>query len=90
MQCPFSEEKKQNSYFMLFDRIPQRELLKEVETISYENEEVIIKNDCLYFYSAKGYGNAKFNMNFFERKLKVIGTARNYNTMVKLLSLSAE
>jgi hypothetical protein len=29
-------------------------------------------------------------MNAYERKLKIIGTARNYNTMVKLLSLSVE
>ena len=87
---PYSELEKQKSYFIMFDRIPKIELLKEVESISYENEEVIIKKDCLYFYSSKGYGNAKFNMATFERKLKVIGTARNYNTMVKLLSLSSD
>jgi uncharacterized protein (DUF1697 family) len=87
---PFSELEKQKSYFILFDKIPKIELLKEVGSISYENEEVVINKDCLYFYSSKGYGNAKFSMAAFERKLKVIGTARNYNTMVKLLSLSSD
>jgi len=58
--------------------------------ISHENEKVIIKNDCLYFYNDAGFGQARFNMNTFERKLNVVGTARNYNTMVKLVSLCAE
>lgn len=87
---PFSKDKKENSYFIMLNKIPGRELLKEVESISFENEEVIIKKDALYFHSSAGYGNAKFNMTVYERKLKVFGTARNYNTMVKLLSLSAD
>lgn len=87
---PFSNEIKEKSYFIMLNKAPKKELLKEVESISYENEEVIIKNDALYFHSSTGYGNAKFNMNTYERKLKVVGTARNYNTMLKLLSLSSE
>lgn len=88
--CPFSDELKEQSYFIMLNKTPNKELLKEVKSISYENEIVIIKEDVLYFHSAAGYGKAKFNMNTYERKLKVIGTARNFNTMVKLLSLSAE
>ncbi|WP_111309359.1 DUF1697 domain-containing protein [Confluentibacter sediminis] len=88
--CPFSKEKKENSYFIILNKIPETSLLKEVDKIPYENEEVVIKNDCLYFYCSTGYGKTKFNMNTYERKLKVIGTARNYNTMLKLLSLSTE
>ena len=88
--CPFPKEKKDNSYFIVLNTIPKRDLLKEVEAISFENEEVIIKNDALYFHSSIGYGKSKFNMNIYERKLKVTGTSRNYKTMVKLLSLSAD
>ena len=88
--CPFSEEKKKDGYFIMLNKIPDTNLVEEVDKITYENEEVVIKNDCLYFYCSTGYGKAKFNLNTYERKLKVIGTARNYNTMVKLLSLSAE
>ncbi len=88
--CPFSKEKKEASYFIMLNKIPETNLLKEADKITYENEEVIIKNDCLYFYCSTGYGKTKFHMNTYERKLKVIGTARNYNTMLKLLSLSTE
>ncbi|HUH27633.1 DUF1697 domain-containing protein [Gelidibacter sp.] len=87
--CPFSNEKKEKSYFIIFDKIPSIELIKEVSKIAYENEEFVIKEKCLYFYSPLGYGQAKFSLNAFERKLKVKGTARNYNTMVKLIAMSA-
>ena len=88
--CPFPEEKKTNSYFTLLYAIPDEGLVKEAAKMSYPNEEFVITSDCIYFYCAIGYGKAKYNNNFFERKLKTTSTARNYKTMVKLLSLCAE
>ena len=88
--CPFTEEKKANSYFMLLYSNPDVHLVNEVSKMSYQDEEFIISNNCIYFYSSIGYGRTKFNNNFFERKLKTTATARNYKTMVKLLSLSAD
>ena len=86
--CPFPEEKKVSSYFAILSDIPDEDLVKEAYKKTYENEEYIILKDALYFYYANGYGNAKFSLNFFERKLEVNATSRNYKTMVKLLSLS--
>jgi len=86
--CPFSEEKKINSYFMILHTIPEKNLIESVSHISYPNEEFVISDTCIYFYCSIGYGNAKFNGNLFERKLKTPATTRNYRTMVKLLSLS--
>lgn len=88
--CPFPNNKKENNFFVVLNIIPDAELVEESQKTSYENEEIIIKKNALYFYCSTGYGKSKFNMNTFERKLKVIGTTRNYKTMVKLLSLSAE
>ncbi len=88
--CPFSKDKKVNSYFAILSHSPDKDLVQEAYKKTYENEEYEITNECLYFYSKKGYGNAKFSLNYFERKLKVNATARNYKTMLKLLSLSAE
>jgi len=88
--CPFENGKIEKSYFVILNKIPEARMTDEVNKISYDNEEIIIKNNCLYFYSSKGFGQSKFNMNTYERKLKVIGTSRNYNTMVKLLSLSSD
>jgi uncharacterized protein (DUF1697 family) len=88
--CPFSEDKKVKSYFTLLYTMPDKSLIEEVSKIGYPNEEFIITNKCIYFYCSTGYGNAKCNNKFFERKLKTTATARNYKTMVKLLSLSAD
>ncbi|WP_194767347.1 DUF1697 domain-containing protein [Tamlana sp. I1] len=86
--CPFSEEKKQNSYFTFLYAVPNPEIVDELSKTSYPNEEFVITKNCIYFYSSVGYGRAKCSNNFFERKLKTTATARNYKTMVKLLDLS--
>lgn len=83
--CPFSEEKKEKSYFMMLFSKPDQVLVDETAKLSYPNEEFKIRDNCVYFYSSMGYGKAKFSNNFFERKLKVTATARNYKTMVKLV-----
>ena len=85
---PFSEEEKQKSYFMMLHDTPNAESVKIASQKVYEGEDYQIINDCIYYYSAKGFGQSKFNTNFVERKLNTFATARNYNTMVKLLSLS--
>ena len=86
--CHLSDEKRRESYFVLFNDIPDSELVKEVESITFENEEFSIVRDCLYFYSSTGYGRTKFNMNSIEKKLKVNATSRNFKTIVKLLELA--
>lgn len=88
--CPFPEEKKPKSYFMMLYDKPDEELVKAASEKVYEGEEYHIIKGCIYYFCAKGFGQTKFNANFFERKLKTFATARNYNTMVKLLSLSSE
>ena len=88
--CPFSEEKKKSSHFLMFHDTPTEDMIIIALEKTYEDEEFYILQDCLYFYSIKGYGKVKFSANFFERKFKTFGTSRSYNTMVKLLSLSSE
>ena len=87
---PFSEDKKKYSYFMMLHDKPSMELVNVASQKIYENEEYMILNDCIYFFNANGLGQSKFNVNYFERKLNTFATARNYNTMVKLLSLCDE
>ncbi|ULC60123.1 DUF1697 domain-containing protein [Flaviramulus sp. BrNp1-15] len=88
--CPFNNEKKENSYFMLLHTNPNDGLIQIASEKMYEGEEYQIINDCLYLYCEKGYGKSKFNMNYFEKKLQTSATTRNYKTMLKLLSLLAD
>ena len=87
---PFNEEKKKASYFMMLHDEPNAKTVREASQKVYDGEEYHIINDCIYYYHDKGLGKAKFNVNFFERKFQTFATARNYNTMLKLLSLSED
>ncbi|MCX7550925.1 DUF1697 domain-containing protein [Xanthomarina sp. F2636L] len=86
--CPFSEEKKKSSYFVMLHNTPSPDLIKVASKKVYEDEEYKIIKNCIYFFSGKGYGKAKFNVNYFEGKLNTFATARNYNTMLKLIAMS--
>lgn len=86
--CPFSEERKTASYFTMFSQAPSRDLMAEINTLSYPNEKIVLTESCAYFYSEKSYSDAKCNNNFFEKKLKVVATTRNYRTLAKLLELA--
>ncbi len=87
--CPFLEDEKIKSYFFLLQSLPNKENVEEASEKQYEGEDYKILNDCIYYYCNKGYGQAKFNMSLFERKLETNATSRNYRTMVKLIEMSA-
>ena len=87
--CPFEQSKKENSYFTILHSVPDIKLVKAAEQFEYPNEEFVITDVCVYLYSSVGYGRAKCNNNFFENKLKISTTSRNYRTMRKLLEMSA-
>ena len=86
--CSFSGEKKEKSYFTLLFEIPSEENIEKTNKLNYPNEEFKITKDCVYFFCATGYGQAKSSGNLFENKLKVVATARNYRTMMKLIALA--
>ncbi|MEO0527351.1 MAG: DUF1697 domain-containing protein [Bacteroidota bacterium] len=75
-------------YFVLLKNPAEKKLVDVLMQENYENERFQIAEDCIYLTCTKGYGNAKCNNNFFERKLKVSASTRNYKTMEKLLELS--
>ena len=86
-ECPLPKEKKENSYFMFVYSEPKVSAINEIGGLTGKNEEFYITKNAIYFCSAKGYGETKFNNNFFEKKLDITATARNYKTVLKLLSL---
>jgi len=86
--CPFPQKEKIQSYFTLLQEEPLPDLVEAVREINYPNEKFVIGINCIYFYSSIGYGKAKYSNNFFEKKLKVSTTARNYKTMLKLLEMT--
>jgi uncharacterized protein (DUF1697 family) len=72
--CPLSEEKKENSYFVILSEFPNLELIDELVKIIHDTEVFRNIKDCIY--SSVGYGNSKFNMNSFKERLNVSRTLR--------------
>jgi uncharacterized protein (DUF1697 family) len=44
----------------------------------------VIIEDRIYLYCPGGYGKTKLSNNYFENKLKVEATTRNWKTLLKL------
>lgn len=79
-----------NDYFVILKDAPEIELSKKLKSESYPNETFILKENCIYLICKNGYGKAKCNNNFFEKKLKVKATTRNFKTMKKLVEMLEE
>lgn len=78
--------KEDKLYLTILNQIPLVENQNILATYSFENESYILINDLLYFYAGNGAGRAKMSNNFFEKKLKVQATTRNWKTVKKLSS----
>ena len=74
-------------YFTLLAQAPTQELLSSLPLKGENNEDFLLKDNVIYLYYQNGYGKTKLTNKYFENKLKIKATTRNYNTMVKLASM---
>lgn len=83
---PFIKSKKDiNKLYVTFlSDVPFEENIKKLNSVDYNPEEYFIDGKKIYLYVPNGYGKAKLNNNFFENKLKVSGSTRNWKTLIKL------
>ena len=66
---------------------PYQENIEKLKEYDYSPEEYVLSEKIIYYYAANGAGNAKMNNNFFENKLKVKASSRNWRTTNKLLEM---
>lgn len=69
---------------------PKKELLKQIVETQYLPDQFAIHNNIVYLYCPTGYGRTKLSNNFFEKKLKVNATTRNWKTMLTLQKMIKE
>ncbi|MEM8509226.1 MAG: DUF1697 domain-containing protein [Bacteroidota bacterium] len=77
-----------NTYYVLLKMKPDPDRVTAFEDMTFENEQFVVTDTCVYLYCTAGYGKAKLNNNFIERKLKVAATTRNLNTLKKMMALA--
>ena len=75
-------------YFTFLSELPTQENIDELTNYSFDNEFYELKGKVIYSHYPNGAGRAKMTLKFFEKKLKVNGTARNLNTTKKLLEMA--
>jgi uncharacterized protein (DUF1697 family) len=61
---------------------------QEVEKVKGDGEEFHKRAREVYLFCPNGYGGTKMSNSFFERKLKVPATTRNWRTVNALLSMA--
>jgi uncharacterized protein (DUF1697 family) len=74
-------------YVTFLDSLPNEVLLDKIKNLDFAPEQFIILSKQVYLYTSD-YGNTKLSNNFFEKKLKVRATTRNWKTVQQLALLS--
>ncbi len=86
---PFPDQEDSGKhYYALLKTKPDPQRKAAFEKMKFENEQFLINDACVYLNCVKGYGKAKLNNNLIERKLGVVATTRNLNTLKKMITLS--
>jgi len=67
---------------------PSKEHKEKTESYNYEPDQFVIKGKNVFVYCEGKYHQSKLTNNFFEKKLAVSATTRNWKTVMKLLELS--
>jgi uncharacterized protein (DUF1697 family) len=69
--------------------IPTQTNVGSIKNVDYSPDKFIIIDKEVYLYCPNGYGITKLSNNFFENKLKIKATTRNWKTVNKLFELAA-
>ncbi len=67
---------------------PVKEQLEKVRSINYPPDKFEIIGKEIFIYCPNGFGRTKLYTNFFENKMKIAGTARNWNTINTILGMA--
>lgn len=68
--------------------VPEKTSFENLKTANYGVDEFELIEKAIYLYCPAGYGNTKLTNTFFENKLKLIATTRNWKTVNELSSMS--
>jgi uncharacterized protein (DUF1697 family) len=81
-------EDRSKLHATLLSKEPGKENTVKINTGQYLPDEFNITGRAIYLFCPDGYGRTKLTNTFFENKLKISATTRNWKTMIKLYSLA--
>jgi uncharacterized protein (DUF1697 family) len=68
---------------------PSRRRIQELDPDRSPPDEYVVHGQHIYLSYPNGSGRSKLSLDYFERTLETAATARNWNTVTKLLELMA-
>jgi uncharacterized protein (DUF1697 family) len=81
---PFSGDRSidpQKVHVTFLSQAPEEEFLHEIREYDYPPDTFIPAGKEIYLHCPEGYGNTRLTIAFFESKLHVTATARNWKTV---------
>ena len=88
---PFLKDKNIDTkklHVTFLSNLPDKTNIESIGNIDFLPDQFIIKGKEIYLHIPESYGETKLSNNFFEKKLKVSATTRNWNTVNKLFEAS--
>ena len=73
----------------LYER-PDQSKLNDLNFPENESCEFVVEEHEIFLHCPDGYGRSKLSNNFFEKKLGVIATTRNWKTVDALYEMASE
>lgn len=70
-------------------QLPEPERVRAIPVRAYLPDELRVHGREVYLYCPNGYGRSKLSNAFFEARLGVLATTRNWNTVSKLLAIAS-
>ncbi len=75
-------------HLTILSQIPEQSYINNLKEVNFPPDQFIVIKDIAYLFCPEGYGNTKLSNNFFESKLKVTATTRNWMTINELEKLA--
>ena len=69
--------------------LPTKAALDALALLPSRRDELVVDGKEVYVHTPDGYANTKYTGTFLERRLGVVSTTRNWNTVSKLCALAA-
>jgi uncharacterized protein (DUF1697 family) len=68
--------------------VPSQAALDALKLPPSGRDELVVDGKEVYVHTPDGYANTKYTGTFLERRLGVVSTTRNWNTVTKLCALA--
>ncbi len=87
---PFVNQRKLDTglHITFLSQVPEKVNFDKIKELTFGEDEFILSGKNIYLFCPVSYGNSKLSNTFFENKLKVTATTRNWKTINELSTIA--